>query len=61
MSRVTVTMCDCCRKEITNKLEEPCSFMTVIVDKRALHFCHLCGIPIVQAINEVIKEKHTEV
>ena len=59
MSRVTVTLCDCCCKEITNKPDEPHLLMTIIVDKKSVgHYCHLCALPIINAMNEVIKEKN---
>ena len=59
MSRVTVTLCDCCRKEITNKPDEPNLLMTVIFYKKQVgHYCHLCAVPIIKAMNEVIKEKN---
>ena len=59
MSRVSVTVCDCCRKEITGKPEEPNLLMTVIVDKKQVaHYCHLCSLPIIEAMTEVIKEKN---
>ena len=59
MSRVSVTVCDCCRKEITGKPDEPNLLMTIIVDKKQVaHYCHLCALPIIKAMNEVIKEKN---
>ena len=62
MSRVTVTMCDCCRKEITGKPFEPNLCLTVILNmsKMTCHYCYQCGSKIIQAINTIIENTEHE-
>jgi hypothetical protein len=57
MSKVTVTMCDCCRKEITGKPFEPDLFLIVVLNntKMTCHYCYECGAKIINAINQIVK------
>ena len=58
MSKVTMTMCDCCRKEITDKPLEPSLCLTVILNmsKMQCHYCYTCGGQIIDAINEITEK-----
>lgn len=62
MSRVTVIMCDCCRKEITGKPFEPDLCLTVILNKAEMtcHYCYQCGSKIIQAINAIVENTKQE-
>lgn len=62
MSKVTVTMCDCCRKEITDKPLEPNLCLTVIlnISKIQCHYCYTCGSQIIDAINKIIEKTDKE-
>lgn len=61
MSKVTVTMCDCCHREITGKPFEPDLCLIVVLNrtKMACHYCYECGSKIIDAINKIVKaDKH---
>ena len=62
MSKVTVTMCDCCRKEITDKPLEPNLCLTIILNmsKVQCHYCYTCGSQIIDAINKIIEKTDKE-
>lgn len=59
MSKVSVTVCDCCRKEITGKPFEPDLCLIVILNrtKMACHYCYDCGGRIINAINSIVEEE----
>ena len=62
MSKVTVTMCDCCRKEITDKPLELSLCLTVILNmsKFQCHYCYTCGSQIIDAINKIVEKTDKE-
>lgn len=59
MSKVTMTMCDGCRREITGKLYEPdlCLLVTLNRTKMTCHYCYDCGSKIIDFINKMVKEE----
>ena len=59
MSKVSLTMCDGCRKEITNNPFEP--NLTLVLHcpsmKTTAHFCYDCAVPIFDVLRD-ITERH---
>ena len=62
MSKVTVTMCDGCRKEITNKPFEPnlALIVTMPSTKITAHYCYECATSIIDTINNLMQQKKWE-
>lgn len=59
MSRVSVTMCDCCRKEITGKPNEPNLALVVCMPKTKItvHFCVECATPLIETMNLMMEKR----
>ena len=59
MSKVIMTMCDGCGREITGKLHEPdlCLLVTLNSTKMTCHYCYDCGAKIIDYINKITAER----
>lgn len=59
MSRVTMTVCDGCGKEITGKPFEPdlALIVTMPKTKMTVHYCYKCAIPLIEAMNKKTEER----
>lgn len=59
MSRVSVTLCDGCGKEITGKPMEPDLALVVCMPKTKMtaHYCYMCSSSLFNAMNELAEER----
>lgn len=62
MSKVSLTMCDGCRKEITNKPFEPNLALVVYCPsaKTTAHFCYDCAVPLFNTIRGMAEKQVTK-
>lgn len=62
MSKVSIIMCDCCRKEITGKPDEPNLALIVAMPRTKIvtHYCWQCAVQIIDTINKITVRKGSE-
>lgn len=58
MSKITMTICDGCRREITGKPNEPelCLTVTLAIVGMTCHYCRECSVEILDMINKITEK-----
>lgn len=59
MSKVSITLCDGCGKELTGKPFAPDLALIVTLAKAKMteHFCYQCATPLIEMMNKMAEER----